>query len=955
MTVAVIICEFVTVYLLLTALLLISRGNGTREEKMMNNFLCASLAHNVGYMLELTAPTLAVCKAALKFENVSSIFVPLCFTWFIFGYCFERPPRKLLYTLTVIDALLLPFLFFCDSNTLLYQSFAWEVTASGYHYVSLTYGPLYYPVQIVRILLPYGLSLYAVIQAILKRNREDNIATGQYVTMLSLSALPLIAFAAYALKFTDVYDFSPLATGLCLALISILVWSKRDYDFQQVAAEAVIGSMSDGVVALDARRRIVNFNKAAEAIFYTDGTQPGQYKVGDCIDEIPGYDPRLLDESEPRSFTRGNRSYESHAKRILDKNGVCQGYSLLFLDMTDTNEYIDEIKRVRYEAERANIAKSEFLANMSHEIRTPMNAISGLSEIVMEECRGRKVYTYARDIKQAAGNLLSIINDILDLSKIEAGKMDLVPDDYHIIRTVTEVTQMMDMAASKKGLQLRFEYDSSLPCGYWGDAGRIKQILINLLNNAIKFTTEGYVRISLDGRPGENPDEEILYFHVEDTGCGIKEEDQAKIFDNFTQVDARRNRTVEGTGLGLSITKNLLEMMGGDISLHSIPGIGSTFTVTLPQRITDKRTIEEAGTEVVEEAEEAETFVAPGLCVLVVDDNPVNLKVANSFLQTYEFDIDDASGGPEAIEMVTRKRYDIIFMDHMMPQMDGIEATETIRRECGEYGTSPVIIALTANAMSGMRDKFLAAGFQDYVPKPLDRKELNECLLRWVPPERREKATAARPWEERFHPEMFLIYGVDPEAAASHFAGNDEDYVELLQLFTIEGRHKLGLLARLHEEGDLDTYQVEVHGLKSAAANIGAVELSKLARDHEMAANAGDTSYIDEHIDELATVYRDVLDNVKAALDDLNTQAAAGERPELLRDEAIAGMHGVLERIQNFEHREALLAIEALVAHHMDPALKSQLQEVWEHLKLYEDDAAEQQLEHIIAEYELPI
>lgn len=363
----------------------------------------------------------------------------------------------------------------------------------------------------------------------------------------------------------------------------------------------------------------------------------------------------------------------------------------------------------------------------------------------MEESKGRKVYGYACDIKSASKNLLALINDILDLSKVEAGKMELVSNDYHIKTVVDEVINMMEGAASKKGILLKCEYDMSIPSRYRGDDGRVRQILINLLNNGLKFTKEGYVKLSVSGAPGEKPGTERLHMEVQDTGCGIKAEDLEKIFENFSQVDARQNRSVEGTGLGLSISRRLVELMGGNIRVESVYGEGTTFILEIIQEIVDQKPLSEAPEETIKEAEELQLFVADNYRVLVVDDNLVNRKVARGFLRPYGFVIEEAAGGREAVEKVKETKYDMIFMDHMMPEMDGIEAVQIIRTDCGENGTLPVIIALTANAMEGVREMFLQKGFQDFVTKPLDKKTLNVTLLKWIPKERRKESAT---WEE---------------------------------------------------------------------------------------------------------------------------------------------------------------------------------------------------------------
>jgi signal transduction histidine kinase/FixJ family two-component response regulator len=721
------------------ALALLLNGDGSREQKMMEYFLVGALIQNIGYLLELTAPTMEAALVAVKMQHLGTMTIPVCYCYFIYIYCFEEAPLKMLRLLGMIDAGLLVLILTCDHHSLFYRYLDWHATEEGHHYLYLEYGMGYVAFIVCATLIPYVMSLRVLIRAC-SRKGEDAVER-KYGLILALSVLPVIALYAYVTKLTRAFDFTPVVLGLVLSFVVILVWSRKVYDFGSLASGALLNSMSDGVVALDEKRRIVNYNPAAATIF----TGLSSRVVGRTVDEIADFPEITLGEDVQNEFFLGERFYQSHVEQITDRFGVVKGYVVLILDMTEMRNHIEEIKRIRIQAEQANEAKSEFLANMSHEIRTPMNAIVGLSDIIMEESKGRKVYDYACDIKSASRNLLALINDILDLSKVEAGKMELVCTDYHIKGIVDEVINMMDGAASKRGILLKCEYDMSIPCRYHGDEGRVRQILINLLNNGLKFTKEGYVKLSVSGAAGEDADTELLHIEVRDTGCGIKKEDLAKIFENFSQVDAKRNRSVEGTGLGLSITRHLVELMNGTIRVESVYGEGTVFILDIPQKIVDHRSLTEMPRETVRKEDEIQAFTAEGCRVLVVDDNLVNRKVARGFLRPYGFAIDEAESGAKSIACVKQKKYDIIFMDHMMPEMDGIEAVRIIRSECGENGTLPVIIALTANAMEGVREMFLENGFQDFITKPLDKKALNEALKKWIPEQRRKEPDT---WEQ---------------------------------------------------------------------------------------------------------------------------------------------------------------------------------------------------------------
>lgn len=571
----VIALECFGICLTMVALLLLLNGEGAKEQKLLILIMCGSMVQNVGYLLELTASTVEAAMAGVIVENVGSAFVPLCYCWFIYIYCYITPPAKLLRFLSAVSFFILPTVFF-NWYGLFYRDVQWVPDANGFHHVSITYGPLYVFFLFSRIIIPYVLCICTLIRAV--RERSDRQVNRQYWTILGISTLPVIMLMAYVCKIVKVFDFTPVTLAISMSMVVIVVWSRRNYDFRHLAAEKVLESMGDGVIALDDHERLVSYNRAAANIF----TSLPAHKLGENIRVVEDFREEMLNEDIPQSFSLNGQHYESHSKHIIDENGKSQGCVILILDMTDTKAYINEIKRVRQQAEKASIAKSEFLANMSHEIRTPMNAIIGLNDIIMEECEDTEICAHAKDVQSAAKNLLAIINDILDLSKVEAGKMELVYVDYYIKTMADEVISMMDMAASQRGLILKYECDENIPCRYSGDDGRIKQILINILSNAIKFTKKGYVRAYITGKPGKNEDEELLTFHVEDTGCGIKEEDLGKIFEDFRQVDSKRNRSAEGTGLGLAIVKHLVELMEGDIAVESTYGKGTTVTITIP-------------------------------------------------------------------------------------------------------------------------------------------------------------------------------------------------------------------------------------------------------------------------------------------------------------------------------------------------------------------------------------
>ncbi len=939
--------------MIVIALLLLLKEDGSSEQKLMQYFLLGSLVQNAGYLLELTAAGMDAAIVAVKMQYLGSLTVPISYCYFMFSYCYKKKPLLMLNFLKIVDIFILGLVFTCDVHNIYYRQIRWSVTADGHGYLTLSYGWGYWVFLLCGMGLPYALSIYVLIRACVKH--PEYAAERKYRLILILSFLPVVALISYSMKLTYIYDPTPATLGVILSIVVILIWGRKVYDFGGLAAGILLNSMSDGVIALDEQKRIVSYNPAATGIFPDLCSR----MLGRKIRELRGFPQDMLDGDAREDFCINQSFYQGHVEQIPDRFGRNRGYVLLILDITETRNYIEEIKRVREQAEQANIAKSAFLANMSHEIRTPMNAIVGLSDVIMDESRGRKVYEYARDIKSSSNNLLMLINDILDLSKVEAGKMELVMTEYHVKTLVNGVLNMLDIMASRRGLRLQSEFDMSIPCRYQGDEGRIKQILINIINNALKFTKEGYVRVSVAGVPGEADDMECLSFRIEDTGCGIRKEDLEKIFENFRQVDSKRNRSVEGTGLGLSITKHLVELMEGTIEVDSVYSEGTVFTVKIPQRIMDRRPLMEVPEADVIREDKLEPFTVEGYRVLVVDDNVINRKVARIFLQSYGFEIDEAGSGREAIEFVHQKLYDIIFMDHMMPKMDGIETVQIIRTECGENGTKPVVIALTANVVGDVREMFLTNGFQDFIAKPIDRKMLHKILRKWIPEEKRNaggrSAAGVAPGQARnVEFKDIFIEGIDTDELVERYSGSVEDYRSLLDLYCLDGKRKLVFLRELWEKGDYKTYGIEVHALKSASANIGAMKLSKTAREQEGAAARGDRTFVDSHVEQLLEEYEEQIGHIREFLakDGGSEERGCESGNQVEKTVLLQEIREALKSLEHFRAKQCAAKIENILQYCLSNEVKQKLMEIKEQLRLYEDDAAEQLLGKLIEQIE---
>lgn len=529
-------------------------------------------------------------------------------------------------------------------------------------------------------------------------------------------------------------------------------------------------------------------------------------------------------------------------------------------------------KRSQQDAEAANMAKSSFLANMSHEIRTPINAILGMNEMILREEKDPAIRGYAGNIQASGNSLLSIVSDVLDISKIESGKLEIIPVDYEVNSLISDCCNMAAGRAKAKELELLVECADNVPMKLCGDETHIRQIIMNLLTNAVKYTEKGTVKLIVSGRFTDGGF--VLKVDVSDTGIGIAEENLPQLFTQFQRFDLQRNRNIEGTGLGLSIVKRLCDLMSGTITARSVLGSGSTFTVELPQKVVDSTPCGGVNLNYSAGAEHEyhHSFEAPEAKILAVDDLPVNLLVIANLLKETRIKIDTAGSGRECLDKCSQQKYDLILMDHMMPEMDGVQTFEKLHGDKSLPNFETPVIMLTANALAGMREQYMDVGFADYVSKPVRGAKLEEAIRRNLPeylikpasPEIPAEAVSTEP--SGFADICSAVPELNVNAALQYCCGSAELLNDLLHDFT-ENDHFSDLKAAF-EEKRWEDYRRHAHSLKSTSLMIGLTGLSERARASELALKGGCTEFAELNHDSLIEEYSALLGKIKDYLKD---------------------------------------------------------------------------------------
>ncbi|MCR4597066.1 MAG: response regulator [Lachnospiraceae bacterium] len=882
-------------------------------------FACiSSFISNMGYLLEMKAQTEEAYISALQLSYVGRVFIVLAFFLFSAKMCKVKLPKWLIAALMLVHIGIYVSILMVGSCGLYY---------SGYEFIPDPVFPRFVhengPLHDLLMAMNGVLACTAFCWVFRVYRKEKNrTAKSRFLMLILAFGIQILSFflhITHVFKVSQYFDLTmPGALfGTIFMLIGILGFDLLGTN--EIARLFAIDRISEGIIAVDNEGRVQYYNEPAAKLYpELDAFFSRKKRFNEKLHHTE--EPARIGTVKTRIYTPydiisfitdavekgetlkiGDRIYTPE-ENDLQYKGESYGKLYALVDDTEHFRYMEELQEQRDIADSANEAKSRFLANMSHEIRTPINAVLGMDEMILRESNEKEIRAYASDIMSASRTLLSLINDILDLSKVEEGKMEIIPVQYDLSSLINDLVNMIRDRAANKGLNFSVNVDEHIPHLLLGDEIRIRQCAMNLLTNAVKYTGSGWVTLSLSFKK-KSDDHILLGFTVGDTGIGMKEEDMENLFSPYKRIEEKRNRSIEGTGLGMSITRQLLDLMDSSLSVHSEYGKGSVFSFEIDQEVLKWEEIGDYSSRFGEMSERTyeyhELFHAPDARILVVDDTEMNLTVIQSLLKKTGIRIDTATSGREALDLTTQKAYDLVFIDHMMPDMDGIETLQHIR-ESGKCTEVPAI-ALTANAVSGAREMYLAAGFTDYLSKPVDGEKLEKLLFEKIPDEKILKGDEDAAYTEQMTaggsgtsengtegsaPDgagrmsmngsnsdgagslawLNAVSEIDAQSGLKN-CGSEEGYVSVLSVFHQTAGSKADEIETLFREGDIENYTIKVHALKSSARIIGAASLSEFAKDLEEAGKRNDTEYIESNTAKLLEMYR-FLDSALSPLDD---------------------------------------------------------------------------------------
>ena len=888
-------------------------------------FSIALFILQVAFLAETTSVNLEQAMLATCFEYLGNMVILFMLFQFIYKAIDRKVPIWLNILLPVWTIIvLLNVALYKDSN--LYYSSVQFVQDGIHPHLVVGKGILYYINICYYALLAIGQDYILVQNYIKKRSRENR---GILLMGLTYSAI-IIANIPYILNLTGGLDTISFSATIGCVIFNVIIFRFRIFDSIQTAKDDIVQEITEAYIVVDTMNKVLYANAAAKHVF-------PDIKELEKQENIIHY---LLD-NQNKTLSIEGRWYSINVNSFYDKRTL-KGYTIWAFDKTDEHESTQKLIELKDEAEKANKAKTIFLANMSHEVRTPMNAIMGMAEIILHENINTRVAENAISIRRSGRALLNIMNDILDFTKLESGITEHTVAQYEIKKLLHDIVDIAQIRIEEKPISVTVQMDQDVPRVLQGNENAIRQILMNLVGNAVKYNDRGTIKLKLTWE--KNDQKALLHCHVIDTGRGIRKESQEKLFESFQRADLEENRSIEGTGLGLAISKRLVESMGGTIGLKSEFGKGSTFSFHVEQEIVD---ITPSGSFFSTDKDDIErekvSIIAPRAKILVVDDNMTNLKVAQGLFKVFNITVELASGGRECIAKTATNHYDMIFMDQMMPDMDGTETLHRIQTmEEGKYASIPVI-AFTAEVVSGIREMFLNQGFTDFIPKPFSLLSIERVLKERLSPD----LLTNQPIKNTEAVALPHMEGIDVEAGFARYNGMEDQYFKILMYFYEDAWQQMERMRTLAEENNMQGYLFEAHALKGLANGIGAKDLAEIAYSVEMACREENYDQLKEDSDRLLEHYEMVLKAIEPVLVEkglLQTanQEELGSLEELDRDSMLSLLAKTEDYLETLEQEEALQIIQTIKRHKMSDEYLEKVNQLADYLEDFEFESAKE-------------
>ncbi|NCC67355.1 MAG: response regulator [Clostridia bacterium] len=675
--------------------------------------------------IEMTTSSPEIMAAMIRLVLMSTCAISASTLWFCAAFCRLRIPKWIYFIQYILIFIAAFSALAINYRNLLFTDFS--AYYNGY-FTQCSFKPG--PVCILLYTNILAILGYSTVRCAIELRESVGLDRKRIIWVLIGLVIPFFLLLSGLLDVTGDLILGPLSHFVEMLCFFFAFVRYGYFDTVQAASENFLLSGNEGFAIISAKQRVLMMNPVAQTLL-------PHLKTGKTVndDELVS---EILNKSR-KTVTLNDRVFDVRVEPIIER-GFHQGVLLWFIDMTENYRYIADMERLTKQADAANMAKSDFLSSMSHEIRTPMNAVLGMNKMILRESKDKNILGYAQNIERAGSALLGIINDILDIAKIENGELALYPTEYSLSSLLNDIFNLAKWRAQEKGLDIRLSVTEGIPDLLFGDKVRVRQAITNIIGNAVKYTSEGYVELAVTAKSQDKPTGGIiLCFSVTDTGIGIQKEDQEKLFKNFVRLDDIKNRAVEGTGLGLAITGRLVDIMGGTLGVDSEYGKGSRFFMEIPQQVHDMKPIGKIAERLMMQSTSPDTptFFAPDKSVLIVDDNEMNLLVASELLRRTGMRVTTATSGRECLHLMEQNRYSVLLLDHMMPELDGVETLHRLKQLDLLHGTP--VIALTANAVIGAKEQYLALGFDDYVPKSVEPKYMEAVIARQL--KRREKNT----------------------------------------------------------------------------------------------------------------------------------------------------------------------------------------------------------------------